>query len=185
MSAEIEIPDGPPWPAALAGGAGTAGRAQSGGVGAGRRPPGAGGGCARPVPRPRSGRRRPYPAAARPRDRGLWYCRLIEPNAWVPARSGPASGKPSESGHRLVMTVLAVQAPPWWERRSGGEPSSRRSTLEVQVTPRGQAGMARDRQPAASTGRVLRTTPDSGRIRFPLSRRSRRSTAMVDAAVIR
>jgi hypothetical protein len=29
MSAEIEIPDGPPWPAAQAGGAGTAGRAQS------------------------------------------------------------------------------------------------------------------------------------------------------------
>jgi hypothetical protein len=24
----------------------------------------------------------PTQPAARPRDRGLWYCRLIEPNAW-------------------------------------------------------------------------------------------------------
>jgi hypothetical protein len=32
MSAEIEIPDRPPWPAALAGGADAAGRAQSGAV---------------------------------------------------------------------------------------------------------------------------------------------------------
>jgi hypothetical protein len=82
MSAEIEIRDGPPWPAAQAGGAGTAGRAQSvlwvlaedhralvadvharflgHGLAAGD----------------------PTQPAARPRDRGLWYCRLIEPNAW-------------------------------------------------------------------------------------------------------
>jgi hypothetical protein len=82
MSAEIEIRDGPPWPAAQAGGAGTAGRAQSvlwvlaedhralvadvharflgHGLAAGD----------------------PTQPAARPRGRGLWYCRLIEPNAW-------------------------------------------------------------------------------------------------------
>jgi hypothetical protein len=28
------------------------------------------------------GRRRPYLAGRPPRDRGLWHCRLIEPNAW-------------------------------------------------------------------------------------------------------
>jgi hypothetical protein len=82
MSAEIEIPDGPPWPAALAGGAGGAGelnrvlwvlaedhralvadlhaRFLGHGLAAGD----------------------PTQPAARPRDRGLWYCRLIEPNAW-------------------------------------------------------------------------------------------------------
>jgi hypothetical protein len=82
MNAEIEIPDGPPWPAALAGGAGGAGRAQSvlrvlaedhralvadvharflsHGLAAGD----------------------PPQPAARPRDRGLWSCPLIEPNAW-------------------------------------------------------------------------------------------------------
>jgi hypothetical protein len=35
----------------------------------------------------------PAQPAACPPDRGLWYCGLIEPNAWGPARSGPASGK--------------------------------------------------------------------------------------------
>jgi hypothetical protein len=113
MSAEIEIPDGPPWPAALAGGAGGAGRAQSvlwvlaedhralvadvharflgHGLAAGD----------------------PTQPAARPRDRGLWYCRLIEPNALgCQPDPGQLLGSPAESGHRVVMTVLAAQAPP-------------------------------------------------------------------------
>ena len=82
MSAEIEIPDGPPWPAALAGGAevlaelnrvlwvlaedhralvaDVRARFLGHGLPAGD----------------------PTPAGRPPRDRGLWYCGLIEPNAW-------------------------------------------------------------------------------------------------------
>ena len=82
MSAEIEIPDGPPWPAALAGGAEVLAelnrvlwvlaedhralvadvhaRFLSHGLATGD----------------------PTQPAARPRDHGLWYCGLIEPNAW-------------------------------------------------------------------------------------------------------
>jgi hypothetical protein len=107
----------------------------------------------------------PTQPPARPRDRGLWYCRLTEPNAWGASEIRASFWEALlESGHRVVMTVLAAQAPPGRERRSDGEPSSRRSTLEVEVTPRGQAGVARDRQPAALTGRVVRTIPDSGGI---------------------
>ena len=72
MSAEIEIPDRPPWPAALAGGAevlaedhralvaDVRARFLGHGLPAGD----------------------PTPAGRPPRDRGLWYCGLIEPNAW-------------------------------------------------------------------------------------------------------
>ena len=55
----------------------------------------------------------------------------------------------------------------------GQRTSSRRSTPKVEMAPRGQAGVARDRQPAASTGRVLRTTPAFRRNQVPFSRRSR------------
>jgi hypothetical protein len=82
MSAQIEIPDGPPWPAALAGCAGAAAelnralralaeehRALVADVHARFLGHGLAAGD-------------PTQPAARPRDRGLWYCGLIEPNAW-------------------------------------------------------------------------------------------------------
>jgi hypothetical protein len=55
----------------------------------------------------------PTQPAARPRDRGLWYCGLIEPKRLGRQPDpGQLLGSPAEGGHRVVMTVLAAQAPP-------------------------------------------------------------------------
>jgi hypothetical protein len=42
----------------------------------------------------------PQPAA-RPCDRGLWYCRLIEPNAWGAQGSGELVNEPFSVVERL------------------------------------------------------------------------------------
>jgi hypothetical protein len=110
MRAEIELPDGPPWPAALAGGAGAAGRAQSGAV----------------VLAIEHGAlvadvhawflvhglaaSDPTQPAARPRDRGLWYCPLIEPNAWGASQIRASFWEPcrerAPSGHDGLGSAL-------------------------------------------------------------------------------
>jgi hypothetical protein len=76
-SGDAGRPGLPPWPQALELLAGL-NRACGPGQGA----PGAGGGCAWPLSGSWPGCRGSHPAGGRPPDRGLWYCDLIEPNAW-------------------------------------------------------------------------------------------------------
>jgi GDSL-like Lipase/Acylhydrolase family len=99
----------------------------------------------------------PTQPAARPHDRGLWYCGLIEPNAWGPARSGPASGtrlpRRVPSGHDGLGQR---------EHALTGATIGRRTVVPtvhaqaVEVTPRRLARVAQDRQLAASPVRVPR-----------------------------